>query len=129
MAETENTYETETPVEESAPRAADSIEQPKVAVPANALVGDDAKLDPREADVDVNKDSVPAQTTGAPAVEVDTVYVHETSVQLDEVITDPHSPLAVQVPDEGRGFLNLPIHGLDAPRPEDVFDAARKDES
>lgn len=97
-------------------------ELPAVAAPENATIGDE-NLEVREPSVEVNKDSVPAQTTGKPAVEVDTVRVHEVAVVTDEIITDPHSPLAVQIPDAGRGSLDLPIHRLDAPTVEQVFAA------
>lgn len=93
---------------------------PDVAVPENAVVGDE-NIEVREPSVDVNTESVPAQVTGPAVVPVDTVKVHETFVAMDEVITDPSSPLAVQIPDAGRGSLDLPIHGLSRPRPEDVF--------
>lgn len=115
------------PVKET---AAESIEMPGVAAPENAQVGDENIADVHEVEVDVNKDSVPAQTTGKPAVEVDQVYVHETSVMLDRVITDPHSPEAVQIPDAGRGTLDLPIHALDAETPEAFFarEASKSDD-
>lgn len=99
----------------------ESLVQPEVAAPANALIGDANQPAPREVTVQVNQDSVDAQTTGAPAVVPTQVYVHETSVQMDEVITDPNSPLAVQIPDAGRGTLDLPIHQLAGERPEDFF--------
>jgi hypothetical protein len=87
-----------------------------------ALVGDEAvnehvhKVEP-----DVVEESVDAQVVAQPEAPSSTVNVHETSVQLDTVITDPSSPLAVQVPDAGRGSLDLPIHGLAAPTVEEVF--------
>jgi hypothetical protein len=87
-----------------------------------ALVGDEAvnehvhKVEP-----DTVEESVDAQVVATPQPAADKVNVHETSVQLDTVITDPSSPLAVQVPDAGRGSLDLPIHGLNAPTVEEVF--------
>lgn len=104
---------------------------PPVAAVENAQVGDENIADVHEVEVDVNRDSVPAQTTGKPAVAPDEVYVHETSIKLDRVITDPHSPEAVQIPDAGRGSLDLPIHGLSAPTVEEVFakEAASIEES
>src|SRR5688572_22181786 len=82
-----------------------------IAAPDNATIGDD-NLEVREVKpVKVNED-VAAQVTGPPAKSVDTVKVSETYVALDEVITDPSSPLAVQIPDAGRGSLDLPIHQL-----------------
>lgn len=114
-----------TPAPQEAPApAAESIVLPDVAAPKNALIGDENLPDAREPGVDVNTDSVPAQTTGKPAEEVTKVYVHETNVTLDEVITDPHSPLAVQIPDAGRGSLDLPIHALTKDGVEAYFDKA-----
>lgn len=79
-------------------------------------------------EVYVNKDDVPAQTTG-PAADVPMfAVVHETHVVGDHVITDPHSPYAVQVPPEGRGSAMTPMgraYGVDtAEHPEDAL--ARK---
>lgn len=111
--EPETTESTESSVE--APR------QPGVAVAENALVGDDNVAPVVEVEPDVHTDSVPAQTTGADPVPVDEVYVHETYVVTDQVITDPNSPEAVQIPDAGRGFLDLPIHQLGKGTVEDVF--------
>lgn len=103
---------------------------PEVAAPKNATIGDD-NLEVREVEPDVTVDTVDAQVMAKGYEPVKTVQVHETHVQLDEIITDPSSPLAVQIPDAGRGSLDLPIHGLAGPRPEDVFakDAASADDS
>lgn len=109
--------------------AADSIKMPPVTSQKGAKVGDDNMPDPREATVDVNTDAQDAQVVAKRDADPSKVYVHETSIQLDEVITDPSSPLAVLVPDAGRGSLTLPIHGLDAPRPDDVFAKEAKSES
>jgi hypothetical protein len=99
-----------------------------LAVPENATVGDD-NLTPRDPDVYQVNESVPAQVMQDKVVTPDTVKVTETRVALDEIITDPSSPLAVQIPDAGRGNLDLPIHRLaDAPKPEDVFAQAAKDD-
>lgn len=100
--------------------------QNDVAVPENATIGDD-NLKPRDPSIDQVNTSVPAQVMQDKVKVVDTVKVTETRVALDEVITDPSSPLAVQIPDAGRGSLDLPIHRLAAPKPEDAFSAARKD--
>lgn len=97
------------------------VPTPTVIAPANALIGDENAPEVREVEVHVVDESVPAQVTGPPSEVVDTVRVHETSVSLDEVITDPSSPLAVQVPDAGRGDLSLPIHALAGQTPEQVF--------
>ena len=93
---------------------------PEVAAPENATIGDEG-LEARTVEPEVVKEDVQAQVMGAPAKPVETVKVHETSVALDEFITDPNHPLAVIVPDAGRGSLDLPIHGLAAKTPEQVF--------
>lgn len=102
-------------------------EQP-VNAPENALIGEDTEV-AREADVSVLAEDVAAQTTGPASVVADTVAIHETAVSVDKVITDPHSPEAVQIPDAGRGSLDLPIHALGNPRPEDVFAAAAAEDA
>lgn len=86
-------------------------------------VGDDA-LTPREPSFDVNKEQVAAQVVQPREGDVDKVNVHEVSVQMDEIITDPSSPLAVQVPDAGRGDMSLPIHRLAGKTVEQQFAAS-----
>lgn len=93
---------------------------PAVVAQEAKVVGDDA-LEPREPTVEVNKDQVDAQVAQPREGDSDKVNVHEVVVATDTVITDPSDPLAVQVPDAGRGSLDLPIHNLDGPRVEDVF--------
>lgn len=105
-----------------------SVDKPQVAAAANAQVGDENLAPVHEVEVDVNKDSVPAQVAATDVKPVETVQVHETNVKLDRVITDPSSPEAVQIPDAGRGSLDLPIHGLDAPTPEQALSGAKKQE-
>lgn len=85
-------------------------------------VGDD-NLSVREPDVQVNEEQVAAQVVQPREGDSDKVNVHETSITTDTVITDPSDPLAVQVPDAGRGSLDLPIHALNGPLVEDVFKA------
>lgn len=123
--QTETPYTPTPPTAElEAPVADTVIESPPlgdVAAPDNALVGDANLPDPRPVDVKVYQDDVPAQVTGPANKVVDTVKVHEVFVTVDEVITDPSSPLAVQIPDAGRGFLDLPIHAIGGRKPEDVF--------
>lgn len=85
----------------------------RASAPENALVGDEAVygLDsPTEAEVVT--DAVPAQVMSDEVVVVDEIPVHETYVQMDRVVLDPSAPEAVQIPDAGRGFLELPIHQL-----------------
>lgn len=101
---------------------------------ANAVVAQKGKTvgetEARVVEPQVVKDTADAQVAPARDKESKTVNVHETYVQLDEVITDPSSPLAVQVPDAGRGSLDLPIHALNGPTVEQQFeDAAAEDES
>lgn len=103
-------------------RPTDSVSLPKVRAQKGALIGDEAVNEHvHKPEVEVNDEPVKAQVVAEPDPPVSEVYVHETSIALDRVITDPSDPLAVQVPDAGRGSLDLPIHGLDAPTPEDVF--------
>lgn len=94
---------------------------PDVQSQAGALVGDENQPAPREPEVIVNDTPVPAQVVAEAGPPVKEVVVHETAVSTDEVITDPSSPLAVQVPDAGRGSLGLPIHALSQPTPEQAF--------
>jgi hypothetical protein len=101
--------------------AAESIQQPGITAAENAQIGDENLAPVHEVEVDVNKDSVPAQVAAPETKPVTEVYVHETSVKLDRVILDPSSPEAVQIPDAGRGDLSLPIHDLDRGSVEDFF--------
>ena len=94
-----------------------------------STIGDE-NMEPREPEVEVNSDSVPAQVMGEPAPAVTTVPVHETYVTTDTVITDTSDPLAVQIPDAGRGDASLPIHGLTRPTVEQFFaENAKSNES
>lgn len=98
-----------------------------IAAPENAVIGDE-NLSPRDPDVSQVNEDVPAQVTGAPAKPVETVKVTETVVALDEFVTRKDDPLGVQIPDAGRGPLNLPIHRLaEAGTPEQQFAEADKD--
>lgn len=79
-----------------------------------------------EQGVNTVKEAVPAQVSPATPdylkqYHPDTVDVHEVSVVLDRPILDPNDELAVQVPDEGKGSLDLPIHALSEGSPEDKF--------
>lgn len=105
------------------------VDQPDVASQKGALVGDENLPEAREVEVDVVNERVPAQVVAQAGPPVSEVIVHETRVTLDEVITDPSSPLAVQIPDAGRGSLGLPIHQLSADAPEAVFAAAGDEET
>lgn len=106
---------------------------PEVTAQEAKTVGDENLPDPREPQVETVQDQVDAQVVQEREGAADKVNVHEVSVTLDEVITDTADPLAVQVPDAGRSPLltsGLPIAGLDAERPEDVFARdGRADES
>lgn len=79
----------------------------------NALVGDEAVYEHvREVEVENVQEDVQAQLPAEPSKPAETVPVNEFYVSVDEVITDPSSPLAVQIPDAGRGTLDLPAHVL-----------------
>ena len=107
----------------------DAPESAPVRVQYGALVGDAAIAAGHVNDLTptILKEDAPAQTTGVAAPEVDVVKVHETFVSMDQVITDPHSPQAVQMPDAGIGSTDLPIHGLGGPTVEEVFAQANAD--
>lgn len=111
------------PVAEDAPKSTleETVGLPGIAAPANATIGDENIPAPEPFEFQVNDTPVKAQVTGPPAEAVSEVYVHESFVQTDKVITDPSDPLAVQIPDAGRGSLDLPIHQLTRERPEDFF--------
>lgn len=96
---------------------------PEVVAQESKTVGDEAvaAAEGRGVQVEVQKDEVAAQVAQPRESDPATVAVHEVSVQTDEVITDPSSPLAVQVPDAGRGTLDLPIHRLNEPTVEERF--------
>lgn len=103
---------------------------PKLEVNApqeGALVGDEAVFGvDSPVETEVYTDTRDAQVVAERAPDADQVYVHEVSVQLDRFVTDPSSPEAVQIPDAGRGSLELPIHALDAGSPEDRLAGASK---
>lgn len=84
-------------------------------------VGDENLPEPRKVSVEVREESVPAQVAQPREADASEVSAHETAVALDEVITDPSHPLAVQVPDAGRGSFDLAAHSLSGPTPEQVF--------
>jgi len=87
-----------------------------------ALVGDEAvQAAGQKPTVTVNDEAVDAQVAGQNEPVGNKVNVSETSVQLDHVVTDPSSPEAVQIPDVGRGDLDLPINLLTGPTAEEVF--------
>lgn len=93
---------------------------PKIAAQEAKTVGDE-NLSPREPEFEVNSDEVQAQVMGKPDAPVDVVPVHETFVATDVVITDTSDPLAVQIPDAGRGDASLPAHRLAGPTVEQYF--------
>lgn len=72
----------------------------------------------------INQTEVPAQVMQPRESDTDVVHVHEVMITTDYVITDPSSPLAVQIPDEGRGSLDLPMHRLGDGTVEEKFDKA-----
>lgn len=116
----ENTEHEPTQASEEAVVEPIVVPRPSVAAPEASTIGDE-NMEVREPTVEVNSDSVTAQVMGGPAQVVDTVPVHETYVATDAVITDTSDPLAVQIPDAGRGDATLPIHGLSQPTVEQFF--------
>jgi hypothetical protein len=82
---------------------------PKLTDPSaaeNALVGDDEVYGARyEPEPEVVQEDVQAQLPAEPAKPAETVPVNEFYLQMDQVVLDPSSPEAVQIPDAGRGEL------------------------
>lgn len=102
-------------------------DEAKVVSQEGALVGDEAVQGAaHEVKPTVVEEPVAAMVSGPRDPEADTVSVSETFVAMDRVITDPTSPEAVQIPDAGRGSMDLPIHDLQGPTPEQVFADAEK---
>src|SRR6188508_2948180 len=101
-----------------------SVPMPGVATQEASTIGDE-NLEVREPTIEVNEEEVPAQVMGQPAQAVETVQVHETYVVTDTVITDTNDPLAVQIPDAGRGDASLPMHALGGPTVEQFFNSKR----
>lgn len=97
---------------ESEPLAEIEVPVPVVTAQEAKTVGDEELPEPRVPEVQVNESTEAAQVVQPREGDADTVNVHEVYLALDEVITDPSSPLAVQIPDAGRGSLDLPIHAL-----------------
>lgn len=94
----------------------------KIVAQKNTLVGDEAVAAVETPfAVDDTDTTVKAQVSPPRAPESDKVAVREVFVVTDKFVLDPSSPEAVQIPDAGRGSLDLPIHGLNQPLPEDVF--------
>lgn len=85
--------------------------QPEIVAQEPKVVGDE-NVEVAEASISVNTDAVPAQVSQPREDAAAEVPVHEVYVATDEVITDTSDPLAVQIPDAGRGSLDLPIHAL-----------------
>lgn len=112
MAENENTETYEGPVSEAPIEAPEGAEA-EVSAPDASEV--------REPQATVVQGDVPAQVSPPREPDNDVVPVHEVSVTLDEVITDPNDPLAVQVPKPDAAAGALPIHSLANPVPEAVF--------
>lgn len=95
---------------------------PTVVSQEGALVGDENLPDAREPDVAVEQRQDKAQVVAKPEPASPVVEVYEVAVTTDTVITDPSDPLAVQVPDAGRGSLLLPIHQFVGARTvEEIF--------
>lgn len=100
---------------------ADAPEKQAVVAQEAKLVGDEVHDEQFVVEPEVNTEAVAAQVAQPRESEPEKVPVHETYVATDEVITDPSDPRAVQVPDAGRGSLDLPIHALADGHVEDKF--------
>jgi hypothetical protein len=99
-------------------------EQLKVNAPQEgALVGDEAVNGAADQSGEVHdyRADEDAQVVAERSSDADTVQVREVRVATDKFILDPSSPEAVQIPDAGIGSLDLPIHDLAGPTPEDYF--------
>lgn len=70
---------------------------------------------------------VPAQTIQPRDPDADTSQVNEVFVSTDRVILDPAAPDAVQIPDAGKGSLDLPGHALADGTVEEKLDRATED--
>lgn len=101
----------------------------EVVAQKGAQVGDENTADVVEVTPEVTQEAVPAQVAPPRGPEATKVNVYETFVETDEVITDPSDPRAVQVPDAGRGSLDLPIHAAAAGHVEDRLSAASDESS
>lgn len=102
------------PKVEETPVASNSIPEPvlpEIVAQKAKTVGDE-NIQVREPTADSVVGTVPAQVAGKPEDSSKVVPVHEVYVATDTVITDTSHPLAVQVPDAGRGDASLPIHQL-----------------
>lgn len=112
--------------------AENKIEAPELApvVAQEAkLVGDEeVYAEGVSVEPEVVKEQVDAQVPGTPDDPADKVNVHEVYVATDEVITDTSDPRAVQIPDAGRGSLDLPIHALGLGHVEDRLAAAAEED-
>lgn len=126
MADTTKKTEEAKPAE--APAAEDKMTPATPAVTAQKnMVIDDDGAEPMVVEPHVVKEEVAAQVMQPREGDHDKVNVHEVYVVTDRVITDPSSPLAVQVPAEGRGNSALPIHRLAEGTVEDKFAKADAD--
>lgn len=100
---------------------------PEIVAQNKKLVGDEAVQNAGvTVEPEVTEEQVAAQVAPAREKESAKVNVHETVVHTDKVITDPNSPEAVQVPDAGRGSLDLPAHALGSGHVEDRLAEASK---
>lgn len=102
-----------------------------VAQKAKLVGDDDVQAEVTKVDPQITKEAVAAQVAPPREADAKKVNVHETRVATDTVITDPSSPLAVQVPDAGKSPLltdGLPVHQLAEGNVEDRL-AAQADEA
>lgn len=95
-----------------------------VAVAKNARVGDENQREPRKVEAEIVSEDQKLPVVDREVVFPDTTPVHETYVQLDVVDVEA----GVDIPDAGRGFLDLPIHQLVQKSPEERIAAGENDE-
>jgi hypothetical protein len=125
MADEKNEKEA-TPVAPT--KVSESQDRPNASDIAELPVSGPAKVESetpvKDVEVEVAKDQVDAMVVQPREPDADKVNVHEVSVALDERVD------YVIVPPEGRGSLDLPIHALDAERPEEFFarEASKSDD-
>jgi hypothetical protein len=112
--------EEKAPMENSIP----TPEAPAVTAQEAKTIGEVSSEDSYTVEPSTNQGEVAAQVMQPREADSDVVHVHEVMIATDRVITDPSSPLAVQIPEEGRGSLDLPMHRLGGGTVEDKFRAA-----
>ncbi len=103
-----------------------SPELPEISGQKNMTIEGEGS-EPMVVEPQVTIEEVAAQVVQPREGDSDKVHVHEVYVATDRIITDPSSPLAVQIPAEGRGDPSLPIHALSGGTIQAKFDMADAD--